>query len=284
MPVCEHSFSETARSSVHPWNMVRNLWRYRELIYQFTMRDVQQRYRGSYLGFAWAILVPLLMLCIFTFVFSVIFQARWGVSQQGSRLGEFALTLFAGLIPFSVFSEVVNRAPSLILGVPNYVKRVVFPLEIMPVAAVGSALIHSLISVVILLIGTAVVFKRLSPTLFLLPLSYVPLILLCLGLGWFLASLGVYVRDIREGVSIAVQALFFLSPVFYPVTAVPEGLRTVFYLNPLTTILSGFRRSLIWGQLLPWAAWAGWTAIAAVIAWLGYAWFMKTKKGFADVM
>jgi lipopolysaccharide transport system permease protein len=225
------------------------------------------------------------MLCVYAFVFSVVFQVRWGEGAGGDmRTGQFALTLFAGLIPFGVFSEVVNRAPTIVLGMPNYVKKVVFPLEVLPVVAVASAVVHSLISTLILLAASVAFLGRVSPAVILLPLAYLPLVLLTLGLGWFLASMGVYVRDVGQVIGVLVQVLFFLSPIFYPVSAVPESLRAILYANPLTAILGDFRRTLLWGAAPEWGVWAALSAATAVVALLGYAWFMQTRKGFADVM
>ena len=269
--------------SLNPFLMLRSLWSHRNLIGQLIRREVGQRYRGSYLGILWSFITPLLMLMIYTFVFSVIFKSSW---QPGSEtpIGEFALTLFAGLAAFNLFSEVVNRAPTLILIVPNYVKKVVFPLEILPIVAVGSALVNSLIAVCMVVIGRLFLMGRFSPTILLLPLPYLSLCLLSLGLGWFLASLGVYIRDIGSGISIIVQMLFFLSPVFYPVDAVPEFYRRVILINPLTSILTEFRQSLLWGEVFDLQAWGLWLVFTVLFAMFGYIWFMKTKKGFADVM
>jgi lipopolysaccharide transport system permease protein len=243
-----------------------------------------QRYRGSYLGTLWALIIPLLMLGIYTFVFSMVLQAKWETHPTAPERVQFALTLFAGLIPFTVFSEVLNRAPTLILQVPNYVKKVVFPLEILPLAVLNAALVHSLISIVILMVGIFLCLGIISPMIVFLPLAYVPLILLCAGLGWFLASLGVYVRDIGQSIGFIVQVLFFMSPIFYPVTAVPEPFRMALYLNPLTVIVENFRRLLLWRQPLAWQLWALWTLGTAILALLGYIWFRKTQEGFADVM
>lgn len=261
-----------------------HLGQHRNLIWQLITREIAARYRGTYLGVLWSLLTPLLMLSVYTIVFSMIFHVRWRDVDTTANPGHFTFALFAGLIPFSVFSEVVTRAPSLILSVPNYVKKVVFPLEVLPIVIVSAAVVHSLISVVLLVIALGVFWGFLSSTLFLLPLVYVPLICLCLGLGWLLASLGVYVRDIGQGIGLVVQMLFFLSPIFFPVTAAPESLRVIFYLNPLTWILDGFRQVVLWGEPLKWKAWSGLTAGAAIFAWLGYLWFSKTKLGFADVM
>lgn len=261
-----------------------NLWRHRDLILQLTIREISARYKGTYLGVLWSLLTPLVMLSVYTVVFSMIFHVRWREVDTTRNPGHFTFALFAGLIPFSVFSEVVTRAPSLILSTPNYVKKVVFPLEVLPVVIVGASVVHSLISVVLLVIAMGLFWGFLSSTLFLLPLVYIPLICLCLGLSWLLASLGVYVRDIGQSIGLVVQMLFFLSPIFFPVTAAPESLRTIFYLNPLTWILDAFRQVVLWGEPLKWEAWSVLTAGAAILAWLGYLWFTKTKRGFADVM
>jgi lipopolysaccharide transport system permease protein len=269
---------------LEPIRMLRNLWRHRDLVRRLTAQEVAQRYRGSYLGIVWSFITPILMLSVYAFVFSIVFQARWGAGAGAARPGEFALTLFAGLIPFGVFSEVINRAPSIVLNMPNYVKKVVFPLEVLPVVAVGSAVVHSLISAAILLLADLVFLGSMSPTVVLLPLAYLPLVFLTLGLAWLLASLGVYVRDIGQVVSVITQVLFFLSPIFYPVSAVPEKLRFILYANPMTAILNEFRRTMLWGAAPAWGVWAGLMTGTAMVALLGYAWFMQTKKGFADVM
>jgi lipopolysaccharide transport system permease protein len=269
---------------LNPTRVVSSLWLHRGLIGQMIRREIGQRYRGAHLGMVWSFLVPLMMMAVYTFVFSVVFKARWRTDVDASPTGEFALTLFAGITAFNVFSEVINRAPSLVLSVPNYVKKVVFPLEILPVVALGGALVNGLISSVLVLMGAAVFMHTLSPTVIFLPLAFLPLMLLSLGLGWFLASLGVYVRDTVQVTGITVQVLFFLSPVFYPVSAVPEKFRPLLLLNPLSTILESFRRCLLWGQMPDWQSLGLCTFGGAVLCMLGYAWFVRTKKGFADVI
>lgn len=272
------------RNLIYPWSAAQNLWQHRRLLVQLVKRDLRQRFQGSYLGALWSFITPLLILLVYTFVFSVVLQAQWSQSSP-SQTGEYALTLLAGLIPFNVFAEVVNRSPSLILSMPNYVKKVVFPLEIMPVVVLSSAVINSLISVGILLAGTLVYLRIFSLTLFLLPLLYLPLMLLCLGFGWLLASLGVFIRDIGQGIPAVVQMLFFLTPIVYPLNRLPESLQSwVVFINPLATVVIGFRQTLLWNSVPPWGLWALWTAIGGVFAWAGYAWFVKTKNGFADVM
>jgi lipopolysaccharide transport system permease protein len=267
----------------NPLHLAQNLWQYRELIGQFTRRQVLQRYRGSYLGAIWSFMTPLALLLVYTFVFSVIFQARWAGMVSSSH-GEFALILFAGLIPFTVFSESILAAPGLIVANPNYVKKVVFPLEILPVSVLGAALVNSLFSLVIVLLGALLIRGGLSWTLILLPLIYLPLILLCLGLGWFFASLGVFIRDIGPLLGIVVQMLFFLTPIFYPMEAIPQPYQTLLYLNPLTFIVNHFRRVILFGQLPDWGQLAVMTLLTGVVCMLGYVWFMKSKKTFADVV
>lgn len=258
------------------------IWKNRELIKQLTKREVISRYRGSYLGVLWSILTPLAMLVIFTFVFSVIFQARWG-GGSGSKV-EFALIIFCGLATFNVFAECILRSPSLILSQPNYVKKVVFPLEIFPVVALGSALVQWLISIVILLISLFVLFGSLHSTIFYLPIVMLPLLLICLGLSWFLASLGVFLRDINHIIGLIVQALMFLSPIFYPVSVVPKELRFIYHLNPISFVVEDMRRIVIWGQPPNWDWLIIGSIVGFVVAFLGFAWFQKTRGGFADVI
>lgn len=267
----------------NPLAIFRNLWRYGELIQQLTRREVGQRYRGSYLGVLWSFITPLIMLVIYTFVFAVVFKARWRAEVEAST-GEFALTLFAGMAAFNLFAETVSRAPTLILGVPNYVKKVVFPLEVLPVVTLGSALVNSLVTVGLVVLGALLLLQHFSPLIIVLPLVYLPLLLLSLGAGWFLASLGVYIRDIGQGIGLVVQMLFFISPVLYPVSAVPEDLRGILLVNPLTHILTWFRHVLLWNEMPDWGMWLLLVTLTGVFAMAGYAWFMRTKKGFADVL
>lgn len=260
------------------------LLRHRALIRQLIGRDIAQRYRGSYLGLAWSFLVPLLTLGVYTVVFSAILQARWGPEERTPSVGEFALILFAGLVPFNLLAECLTRAPGLITGTPQYVKKVIFPVEVLPVVLVGSAAVHSLIALGALVAGVVALLGRVHPAMLLAALAYVPLVLLALGLAWFLAALGVYVRDIGQGIGVVVQILIFLTPIFYPVSAVPVWLRGVLALNPLTTVVDVVRAALFWPQTMPWEAWALWTLAGAALAWLGYAWFMVSRHGFADVL
>jgi lipopolysaccharide transport system permease protein len=268
---------------LNPVTLARNLWRHRDLIGQFTRREVEGRYRGSFLGLFWSFVNPLVLLLIYTFVFGVIFKARWPQAKT-DNLGEFAVTIFCGLTAFSIFSECVSRAPTIIVNVPNYVKKVVFPLEILPVSVLGSALFHGLISLVILLAANLLVTGAIQMTLVLLPLVALPLIFLSLGLTWFLASLGVFIRDIGYTIAIVVQVLFFITPIFYAPQLIPEGLRPILHLNPLASVVDNFRRVILFGITPVWTSLSLWILCTGVLMMLGYAFFMKTKKAFADVI
>ncbi len=221
--------------SAGPTAMLVNLWRYRQLIWASAKREVLGRYRGSALGLLWSFFNPVFMLVVYTFVFSVVFKARW--SSGSDSKAEFALVLFAGLMVFNLFSECINRAPGLILSNVNYVKKVVFPLEILPFVTLLSALFHMGVSLVVWLLAYVILIGPPHLTVLYLPLILLPLALLIMGLSWALASLGVYLRDVSQLIGVVTMSLMFLSPIFYPVTALPQTYRYLLYLNPLTTVI-----------------------------------------------
>lgn len=269
-----------------PLAMVRHLWAHRDLTRQLSAREVTGRYKGSYLGLAWSFVTPLLMLVIYTFVFGIVFRSTWGDVTSDGVAGriEFALTLFCGLIVFGVLSETMTRATSVIVRNPNYVKRVVFPLEILPVSMVVSAIVHAAIGLVVLLAGVVGVLHRVSPTLWLFPVSVLPLVLIALGLAWFLASLGVFIRDSEQGVSIVTTVLFFGSSVLYDTARVPERFRWVVEMNPVSVVVESARRTLLWGREPDWASWCWVALLSVVVMQAGYLWFMASKRWFADVI
>ena len=268
--------------SASPIEMFANLWRHRDLIKASAKREVLGRYRGSFLGVLWSFFNPLFMLAVYTFVFSVVFQARWG-GGSGSKT-EFALVLFAGLLVFNLFAECINRAPGLILSNTNYVKKVVFPLEILPFVALLSALFHTLISLGVWLIAYTLFFGIPHLTVFYLPLVLLPFCLFLMGLSWALASLGVFLRDVSQFIGLLTTALMFLSPIFYPATALPEEFRPWLYYNPLTPVVEQARDVLYWGKPPNFSILGVYTLVSAIVGWLGFAWFQKTRKGFADVL
>ncbi len=262
--------------------MLSSFWQHRGLIWQMTKRDVIGRYRGSIMGLLWSFFNPILMLAIYTFVFSVVFQARWGVGAASKT--EFAIVLFAGLIVHALFAECINRSPGVVLSNVNYVKKVVFPLEILPWVTLGSALFHAVVSVLVLIVFFAIVNMSLNWTAVLVPFVLLPLVILIMGLSWLLASLGVYVRDVGQVTGIVTTAMLFLTPIFYPLSALPEAYRPLLYLNPLTFIVEQGRGVLIWGNMPDWTGLGVYLIISILVAWLGFAWFQLTRRGFADVI
>ncbi len=295
-----------------PGEVLGSGWRHRHLIFRLARREIEARYRGSLLGIAWTVLIPLLLLAVYTFVFSIVFQARWNPppappaavaattqpaeaaeeaappqdlrTRMSSSRGGFALILFSGLVVFNLFAECVNRAPSLVRSVPTYVTKVVFPLEGLAWVALLVSGFNALVSGLVLMAGYVVLYGLPPLTLLGLPLVLLPMILLTLGLTWFLASLGVYLRDLEQFVPVLTTILMFMSPIFYPLERIPAAILPVFRLNPLAATVEATRGVLFWGH---WPDW-GWllvqTVLAFLIAWLGYMWFAKTRKGFADVL
>lgn len=262
--------------------MAKSLWHNKQLIAQMTKREVIGRYRGSVLGLAWSFFNPILMLAVYTFVFSEIFQSRWVGLDAGK--GGFAIMLFVGLIVHGIFAECANRSPSLIMSNANYVKKVVFPIEILPVISLGSALFHGAISLLVLLAAQMLVTHTLYWSAFFFPLVLVPLILGTLGVSWLLAALGVYLRDVGQIVSVLTTVLMFLSPVLYPIAALPEIYRPWMHLNPLTYVIEESRSVLLMGNVPDWEHLAVAIAVAAAMAATGFWLFQKTRKGFADVL
>jgi lipopolysaccharide transport system permease protein len=268
--------------SCSPLTAFMSLWKHRSLFWQLTKRDVVGRYRGSIMGLTWSFFNPILMLAIYTFVFSVVFKARWEVGSDDKT--QFAIVLFAGMIVHSLFAECLNRSVAVILNNVNYVKKVVFPLEILPWVAFGSALFHDVVSMAVLLIFYLIIHLSLHWTVIFLPVLIIPFALLIMGVSWFLASTGVFIRDVGQTIGIVTTIMLFLSPVFYPVSALPEKLRPLLHLNPLTFIIEQVRAVLIWGNLPNWTGLLIYMVCSMLIAWVGFFWFQKTRKGFADVL
>jgi lipopolysaccharide transport system permease protein len=269
--------------SISPREMFASPWRNRELLGAMVKRDVVGRYRGSIMGIAWSLFNPLIMLVIYTFVFSIVFKSRWGSTSEGSH-ADFAIILFVGMIMHGLFAECANRAPGLILANTNYVKKVIFPLDILPWVAFGSALFHAGISLGVLLVAQLIWGQRIPWTVLLFPLILLPLVFATMGFTWLLSALGVFVRDIGQMTVMFTVILMFVSPVFYPLTALPPQHQALLRLNPLTFIIEESRNTLLFGVVPDFSRWAVVLAASLAIAWGGFAWFQKTRRGFADVL
>jgi lipopolysaccharide transport system permease protein len=269
--------------SVSPLEMVASVWRNKGLIRNLIHREVVGRYKGSVLGMFWSLATPIFMLAVYTFVFSEVFKARWGSGSSDSK-AEFAMVLFAGLMIFNLFAECVGRAPGLILANVNYVKKVVFPLEVLPWVSMGNSLFHFAVSLCVWLVTYLALFGVPHWQVLLLPLVLLPLVLFVMGLSWSLASLGVYLRDVGQIIGVLITVLMFLTPIFYPASSLPSDYQVLMFLNPLTPPIEMTRDMLYWGRLPDMAMLMIYTAGSLAFAILGFAWFQKTRKGFADVL
>ncbi len=252
-----------------------------ELIISLARRELAARYKGSFLGVLWAVVTPLVMIAIFTFIFSGIFGARFGAN---GTTWDYALYLFCGLLPWNAFQEAVQMSSNSIIEQANLVKRVVFPLETLPLAKVMAALAQQIIGMLVLLVATLLVQKTLHPTILWLPVMLLPQFLLTLGAAWFIAALGVYVRDIVQGVGLFMMIWLYLTPIIYPESAVPEKYRAIVNLNPFTPLVRCYRHILLEGKAPDWAGLSYFAAFAVVVFLAGYWWFARTRKGFADVI
>lgn len=272
------------RNTTSLGSMIISLRDNRSLIFQMTKRDILSKYKGSAIGVVWSLINPILMLMIYTLVFSVVFKARWGSAAVDEPKTQFAVILFVGLIMHSFLAECLLRAPNLILQHSNYVKKVVFPLEILPIIVVLSAVFQSLISSAVLILAFFIFNGFVHWTIIFAPLVFLPLVILSLGLTWFLSSLGVYVRDIGQSIGIVVTVLIFLSPVFYPLSALPPEMQHIVLLNPLTYVIEQSRSVIVWGKLPDFLGLSIYSLVSLLITYFCYVWFQKTRKGFADVI
>lgn len=262
--------------------MLRSLLHNRELLLDLVRRDFLGRYRGSAIGVGWSLFNPVLMLVIYTFVFKVAFNARWGTGDESNTA--FAVVVFSGMIVHAFFSECLTRSPTLVTGNPNYVKKVVFPLELLPCVALLSALLHLAISFAALLAFCLATGTTVHATVVLVPAVLLPLALITLGLSWFLSSLGVFLRDLAQVIGMLSTVTLFLAPIFYPPDALPAAYRRLISLNPVSLPVTQLREAVLWGRPLDWAAWLASLLVGLVACQAGYWWFQRTRKGFADVL
>lgn len=265
-----------------PLSPYRALVRHFGLVVQMAKRDVAARYRGSFMGLFWTFFNPLLMLAIYTFVFGVIFKARWD-TQVTSHIA-YALILFAGLNVSTMFSECAGKASTLIVDNTNFVKKVVFPLESLSWSVLGAALFHLLISTVALLVIELIAIHSIPWTVVLFPIVVAVFLPFVAGTIWLLASFGVFLRDLKQAIAIITAAMLFLAPIFFPMSMIPGKYRILLYLNPLTVIAMASQNVLFLGRMPRWDHLGLYLLVACLFAWASFAWFQRTRKGFADVI
>jgi len=253
----------------------------RELFYELTKREIMGRYSGSFLGLLWSFLTPLLMLGVYTLAFREFLGMRW---PNTDTRAEFSLMIFAGMIVHGLFVEVISRSPSVIVGSSNFVKKVVFPLAILPCVTLASAFFHTLLSTVVLVLFVLLTQHTVHPTILYMPFVFLPYMIMMAGVSWFMASLGVYFRDILQISGVIASVFMFLSPVFYPVTSLAPRYREIMQFNPLTLIIEQFREIALFGNAPDWSALLVYTVIAMIVMLGGYWWFQRTRNGFADVL
>lgn len=260
---------------------IRSLYANRSLLRSLVIRDIETRYRGTMLGFLWAVVYPLMMLTVYAFVFGGVFNARWGGSGD---MKDFVLMLYCGLIVHGLFSETLTRSPTAVLSNPSYVKKVVFPLELLPFSHLASALFNALVGLGLLCIFLLIQQHGIPVTALLVPLVLSPLLLLTAGLAWFLAAIGVFFRDVGQMIGVVMSVLLFLSPVFYPVSSTPSVAQKLIYMNPLTFPIEELRAVLILGNQPHWLHWLAYFGVAIMVAVAGLWIFQKSRPAFADVI
>jgi lipopolysaccharide transport system permease protein len=265
-----------------PWGLFTAALTHRSLIAELTRRDIHGKYRGANFGMLWALISPFLMLAVYSLAFGNILRSRWPQTGDGSH--SFALILFIGLIIHGFFAECISRAPQLVVENPNYVKRVIFPLQILPWPMVLSALFHLFTNLIAFVILQAVVDHHFVWQVLLFPFTVAPLAILALGASWWLAALGVYFRDIGQVTGVLVTALLFTSTAIMPLSAVSPSVRWLFELNPLSFIIDQSREVTLWGRFPDWMGLGLYALAALVFAYFGYWIFLMTKRGFADVI
>ena len=265
-----------------PASMLGTFFRFRELIWELVKRDFIGRYKGSMLGVLWSLFNPLLMLAIYTVVFSVAFKAKWGGGDESKVT--FAIVLFSGMVVHSFFAECLNRAPGLVTSQPNFVKKVIFPLEILPWVALISAFLHFLVSFGVLLFFCLMAGVDIQSGALMIPIALVPLVLMIMGISWIFASLGVYLRDLSQIMGMVTTVALFMAPIFYPIEALPPAYGKLLVFNPITLPVILLRNLMLWDKPFLWGTWAISLVIGLSVCQIGYWWFQKSRRGFADVL
>lgn len=266
-----------------PKALLLTIWNHKNLIYALAKREIEGRYKGSYFGVFWSVLTPLLMVSVFTFVFGEIFQSKWAGARSENHL-DFAAALFSGLLVYNLFAECTGKAANLITSNPNYVKKIVFPLELLSVVTVLAALFHFLVAYIIVILLVILSSWSLTWTVMLTPFVMAPLLMLVMGLTWAISALGVFLRDIGQIIGPALTALMFLSPIFYPLSSVSARFHWLYQLNPLTLVVEDLRGLLLHEKIPAWQPWLIYSLISATVMVMGFLFFQRTRKGFSDVI
>lgn len=274
--------STNSRHRADPLYILGSFIEHRFVIGQLAKRAILGRYRGTVLGLLWSLVTPLLLLGVYTFVFGTILEIRW-VTQSGGN-AEFAAILFSGMLVHGILAECLTQASTLIVANPQYVKKVVFPLEALPWVTVISAFFQGVISTGILLVYLLISQGSIPWTAVLFPIPLFVLSFVCIAVGWLIAATAVYLKDIAQMMGLLSTVLFFMAPILYPKSVLPVEFQHLLYLNPLTYIIEEFRAVVLWGELPDWNGLGLYLLGAILIAWLSMAWFQKTRKGFADVL
>jgi len=262
-------------------NLFLSLWRYRGLILELTKRDFIGEYRGSFIGVFWSLLQPIFLLSIYTIAFGVILKSRWSFSGGTT---EYALMLFAGLIIVNAFSEVLRNSSTLISRQSHLVKKVVFPLELLPIVTVTSSLLNIIPSVLVWICGYAIIFGIPAPTLMLLPVVFISYVPVLLAVSWLVSSLGVFIKDLQHITGTLSHVLLFVTPVFYGIEAAPVFLRKLLLLNPLTYLVEQFRLIAYYGEVPAIRGFVVYFSIASISALIGLIVFKRLRTRFADVI
>lgn len=265
-----------------PWEPLLSLWSHRELFLRILSRDLQSAFRGSLLGLAWIVVIPLVLVTIYSFVFGVVLNAGWQITPR-SRL-EIPLIYFTGVIVFLFFMEIVTRSPNCIRDNKTYVTKIIFPVDILSWVLAGTSLVKFTVNVCLLIALLAFATGSVPSGVLMLPLLMVPFVLMAVGLSWMLAAVGAFIRDLSHALAAIMPIIMFVSPVFYPVDRVPEPFRTAYYLNPLTYMLESVRGLLFFGTPVHLGGYLAFWLASVVTFVLGYALFRRLRPGFADVV
>jgi lipopolysaccharide transport system permease protein len=272
-----------ARSSATLTSVAPHL-RKAALLLALIRRELDARYRGALLGRAWPLVAQAAQLLVFTYLFSAIFKVRLHLDGIGENAATYGLWLFAGFIPWTAFSTSVAQGATSVIIQQNLIKKVVFPLALLPLVPIFAAFVESLAGFAALIVLFGIVAHTVQPTIALLPIVWIPQLLLTAGLAYFFSALTVFIRDIPQALAPALLVWFYVTPVVYPSTIVPPQMAGLTRANPMTFIVSSTRDVVIYGHGINWVAWLLYTVIAAAVFAVGFGLYRKLRPAFADVL